>query len=111
MVNIQQEIDAGRLNARIVSVISSRREIAGNDRARELGLEPHIIRKKDFNTLEAFSAAISKALLADRVDLVVQCGWLCLWQIPVETGRQGHEYPPRAAAGLWRTGHVGPSCA
>lgn len=82
MVNLQNEIAAGRLNAEIVTVISSRAEVAGCDRARELGLEPAIIRRKDFPDVESFSAKLAQALDAASVDLVIQAGWLCLWHIP-----------------------------
>jgi len=82
MVNIQQDINAGRLNAEIVLVISSRSDTAGNDRAREFGIEPVILRRKDFSEVAAFSDRIAEALDAAKVDLVVQAGWLCLWHIP-----------------------------
>ena len=82
MVNIAQQIADGKLNAEIVTVISSRSVVAGVERAGELGLEPHIIRKKDLPDLEQFSAAIADVLDDARVDLVLQCGWLCLWKIP-----------------------------
>ena len=82
MVNLQQQIDAGRLNAEIVTVISSRSAVAGNDRARELGLEPMILRRKEFNNVDSFSARIAEVLDAAKVDLVIQAGWLCLWHIP-----------------------------
>jgi formyltetrahydrofolate-dependent phosphoribosylglycinamide formyltransferase len=82
MVNIQKEISSGRLNARIVTVISSRSAIAGNNRARELGVEPVILRRKDFDDIETFSRRIAETLEAEKVDLVLQAGWLCLWHIP-----------------------------
>lgn len=82
MVNIQDKINAGQLNAQIVLVISSRSDIAGNDRTRKIGLEPVIIRKKDFPDIADFSRRIAEELDKASVDLVVQAGWLCLWQIP-----------------------------
>jgi len=82
MVNIQKEISAGRLNAEIAMVISSRSQIAGNDRARELGVEPVILRQKDFSDTAAFSSRIAETLDAANIDLVLQAGWLCLWHIP-----------------------------
>jgi len=82
MVNIQKQIDAGALNAHIVAVVSSRSAVAGNDRARELGIEPVIVRRKDFDSVERFSKAIETVLDDAKVDLVVQAGWLCLWHIP-----------------------------
>lgn len=82
MVNIQQEIDAGNLNAKIVLVISSRSTVKGVERARQIGLEPVIIRKKDYRDTEDFSRQIALELDKAGVDLVVQAGWLCLWYIP-----------------------------
>lgn len=82
MVNIHNEITAGNLNASIVCVISSRSTVAGVQRAKDIGIEPVIIRRKDYQTLEDFSRAIVQTLDAHQVDLVIQAGWLCLWQIP-----------------------------
>jgi formyltetrahydrofolate-dependent phosphoribosylglycinamide formyltransferase len=82
MVNLHQEIQAGRLPAKIVLVISSRSTVAGVQRSREIGLEPVIIRRKDFPDLHSFSNRIAEELDRARVDLVVQAGWLCLWEIP-----------------------------
>ncbi|MHC5139894.1 MAG: formyltransferase family protein [Planctomycetota bacterium] len=82
MTNIQQEIDAGRLNAEIVIVVSSLSKVKGVQLAKDLGLEPVIIRKKDNPDIERFSARIAEALDDAKVDLVVQAGWMCLWQIP-----------------------------
>ncbi|MBL7214478.1 MAG: phosphoribosylglycinamide formyltransferase [Phycisphaerae bacterium] len=82
MINIHDEIDAGRLNAEIVLVISSRLEVKGNDRARKIGLEPVIIRKKDYPDIADFSRRIEEELDKANVDLVIQAGWLCLWRIP-----------------------------
>lgn len=82
MLNIQDEIDAGRLNAEIVLVISSRSDVKGNDRARKIGLDPVIIRKKDYPEIADFSGRIKEELEKAKVDLVVQAGWLCLWHLP-----------------------------
>ena len=82
MMNIQENIDAGQLDARIVLVISSRSTVKGVDRARQIGLEPVIIRKKDCPETEVFSQRIAEELDKAKVDLVVQAGWLCLWFIP-----------------------------
>ncbi|HOQ04499.1 MAG TPA: phosphoribosylglycinamide formyltransferase [Anaerohalosphaeraceae bacterium] len=82
MVNLHQEIQAGRLPAQIVLVISSRSTVAGVQRAREIGLEPVIIRRKDFADIHSFSERIAEELDRAKVDLAVQAGWLCLWEIP-----------------------------
>jgi phosphoribosylglycinamide formyltransferase-1 len=82
MTNIQQEIDDGRLNAEIVAVVSSLSKVKGVQFARDLGVEPVIIRKKDNPDVEQFSARIATVLDEAQVDLVVQAGWMCLWHIP-----------------------------
>lgn len=82
MVNIAAKITQGTLDAQIVTVISSRSTVAGVERARQLGLEPHIVRKKDLPDLDDFSNRLVEILDAAHVDLVVQCGWLCLWKLP-----------------------------
>ena len=82
MVNLAEYIAQGKLDAEIVTVISSRNTVAGVDRAGELGLEPTIVRVKDHRNVDEFSGRIVEVLDAGRVDLVVQCGWLCFWKIP-----------------------------
>jgi phosphoribosylglycinamide formyltransferase-1 len=82
MLNIQKEIDAGQLNAKIVKVISSRTNVKGVERAKNLGFNVEILRKKDFDSLDKFSDAIVSALDIASTELIVQAGWLCLWKIP-----------------------------
>ena len=87
MVNIQKEIEVGNLNAKIVEVISSLSNVRGVDLAKGMGIEPKIVRKKDFDSIDAFSAQIEKIMDTAKVDLIIQAGWLCLWKIP-----QQYEY-------------------
>ena len=82
MLNIQKEIEAGTLNAEIVEVISSLSTVRGVDLARGMGIETKIVRKKDFDCIEAFSDRITEIMDAANVDLIIQAGWLCLWIIP-----------------------------
>ena len=82
MVNIAEYIQRGELDAEIVSVISSRSDVAGIERSRELGIEPIILRQKDFDSVESFSGSISDALQDSGADLILQCGWMCFWQVP-----------------------------
>ena len=82
MMNIYNEIKAGRLDAEIAVVISSRSTVAGVEKARSAGLAVKIIRKRDYPDIGEFSAKIEAELVAAKVDLVVQAGWLCLWKIP-----------------------------
>jgi len=62
MVNIQNQIQAGNLNAEIVLVISSRSIIKGVERAKNLGFNLKIIRKKDFGDIDSFSNKIAEEL-------------------------------------------------
>lgn len=82
MVNIQKEIDAGSLNAKIVQVISSLSTVRGVDLAKGMQLPLEIVRRKDFSDVESFSDRIAEVMDAAKVDLIVQAGWLCLWRIP-----------------------------
>ena len=56
--------------------------LTGVERAQNAGLDVKIIRKKDYPDIDRFSKCIEKELIAAKVDLVVQGGWLCLWKIP-----------------------------
>lgn len=82
MENIQKQIDLGLINAEISLVICSREQIKGVQLAQRMGFKTEIIRRKDFESLECFSDQIAQSLRAEKVDLVIQAGWLCLWTIP-----------------------------
>lgn len=82
MLNIQECIARGELNAEIAVVVSSLSTVAGVERARNAGFPVKVIRRKDFPDIEAFSVTLEEELAAAEVDLVVQGGWLCLWKIP-----------------------------
>jgi formyltetrahydrofolate-dependent phosphoribosylglycinamide formyltransferase len=82
LVNILDYINQGLLNAKVAVVISSRSTVAGVEKAKSAGLDVKIIRKKDHPDIDDFSRHIEEELLAAKVDLVVQGGWLCLWKIP-----------------------------
>jgi formyltetrahydrofolate-dependent phosphoribosylglycinamide formyltransferase len=82
LLNLRDYMRNGRLHAEVPIVISSRSTVAGVERSRNAGLDVHIIRKKDFLDIDAFSRALEAALSKAQVDLVIQAGWLCLWKIP-----------------------------
>ena len=82
LMNILEHIKKGWLNADVAVVISSRSDVAGVKRAKDAGLNVVIIRKKDYPDIDEFSKHIEKELVAAKVDLVIQGGWLCLWNIP-----------------------------
>jgi formyltetrahydrofolate-dependent phosphoribosylglycinamide formyltransferase len=82
LINILETIEQGRLNAKVALVISSRSTVKGVERAKNAGLDVKVIRKKDHPDIDDFSKHIEDELVAAKVDLVVQGGWLCLWKIP-----------------------------
>jgi len=82
LLNIDEQIKTGQLNAEISLVISSRSTTAGVKRTKNLGYGVKIIRKKDYPDIDQFSRQIERELIAAKVDLVIQAGWLCLWKIP-----------------------------
>lgn len=82
LVNIVEEIDAGRLHAEVVVVISSLPNVKGVERAKAAGLPVKIIRKKEHPDVDEFSRLIAETLDEYKVDLVCQAGWTCYWRIP-----------------------------
>jgi phosphoribosylglycinamide formyltransferase 1 len=81
--NLIDRIADGRLpGVEIPIVISSRSQVGGVERARRAGLPVDVIRVKDLPEVEKFSEHIALTLDVYAVDLVVQAGWLCLWQVP-----------------------------
>ena len=108
LMNILRIIKAGRLNAEVALVISSRSTVAGVQKARAAGLNVKIIRKKDYPDIGEFSNRIGEELTAANVDLVVQAGWLCLWKIPQKyTNRVMNIHPALLPSfggkGMWGT--------
>lgn len=73
---------AGRLKARVVKVLSSRSDAYGLERARRHGIAAAVVRRKDFDSTQEFSAAITAELQAEDVELVAMAGFLCLYRIP-----------------------------
>lgn len=77
--NIHQHITAGKLNARIETVISSRNEVAGVELAKNAGLKTIVIERRSIDA-DTFQQRLTDAI--GSVDLVCMAGFLSLWQIP-----------------------------
>ena len=106
LMNILEHIKSGRLNAEVAVVISSRSKVSGLEKAKAAGLNSKVIRKKDFPDIDEFSKHIESELIAAKVDLVIQGGWLCLWKIPAKY--EGHTInihpallPSFGGKGMW----------
>jgi phosphoribosylglycinamide formyltransferase 1 len=106
LLNLLDAIRAGRLAAEVTLVLSSRRDVAGVQRARDAGLTVEVLRPRDFPDAAAFVAAQSARVLRERPDLVIMAGYLVHWPPPPElAGRVLNIHPallPRhGGRGLW----------
>ncbi len=75
---IIDRIEAGRLNAEISVVISSKRDAYGLRRAADHGINSVAVVRKDHKNAEEFNLAILKELQDNQVDLVVLAGFMLL---------------------------------
>lgn len=82
--NLIDEIEGGRLRARIRIVISSSRNSGGLERARRHDLPVEAVNRKTFPSDRAFSVAITKALSPFPVDYVLLAGFMHLYLFPPE---------------------------
>jgi formyltetrahydrofolate-dependent phosphoribosylglycinamide formyltransferase len=80
--NLLGEIRAGRLAAEVVLVIASRENIRGFSIGQAAGLPTHLVRPKEFPTVQAYSDAMVHLFDEARVDLVCLAGFLSYWIIP-----------------------------
>lgn len=82
LLNLLEHIRRGELDAEIRIVISSLSNVKGVRRARDAGLNPVIIRKRDHHDVDAFSRRVFDTLDAHEVQLTVLAGWMCLLRLP-----------------------------
>lgn len=81
---IQDEIDAGRLDAETVVVVSSREDAGGLERAERRGIPAVAVSRKKYNQefgpsgLKNFNRAIMKAIEPYSPDLIVLAGFMSL---------------------------------
>lgn len=91
LLNLHEHIQRGALPATIETVISSRGDAAGVERARTAGLPVQVIERKGLTPSE-FDTRIAEAV--DDVDLVCMAGFLSLWRMPPEfVGRVINVHP------------------
>jgi phosphoribosylglycinamide formyltransferase-1 len=80
--NFQQVIMAGRLNARVVVVVSSKEDAYGLVRARQHGLEAVAVPRRSYLDPQAFNAAVNAVFAHYPIDLVILAGFLSLYEPP-----------------------------
>ncbi len=81
LLNILDQIAAGKLDAEVAVVIASR-DCKGVERSQAAGLNVQVVPYKQMPDTETYSARIAELLDAASVDLVIQAGFLSLWFIP-----------------------------
>jgi phosphoribosylglycinamide formyltransferase 1 len=92
--NVQQVIMAGRLDARVVVVVSSKEDAYGLVRARQHGLEAAVVPRRSYLDLQAFNAAVNAVLVHYPIDLVILAGFLSLYEPPPDlVGRVINMHP------------------
>jgi formyltetrahydrofolate-dependent phosphoribosylglycinamide formyltransferase len=80
--NLLDRIADGRLDARVVVVVSSNASAGGLERARAAGIPTAVVERKSCASREEFSARIFDACRRASADLVCMGGFLQLVQIP-----------------------------
>ena len=80
--NLIDRIDAGTLDARVTLVVGSRDGLASEPRAARAGLRYEVVRRRDFDSLDAFSERLFGLADDAGVDLICCAGWLALLKIP-----------------------------
>lgn len=80
--NLLGAIKRGELPARVETVISTRRRVRGNEVAAGAGLPLHVIPRRRFESVEAFSREVWLTLERYPVDLIVLAGFLSKLTIP-----------------------------
>jgi phosphoribosylglycinamide formyltransferase 1 len=80
--NIIDHIEAGKLDARIVTVVSSRPEVYGLVRAQEAGLPTETVTRKQAGSREEFGRRMFDVVRRSDADLICLAGFLELLPIP-----------------------------
>jgi len=80
--NLLDRSEAGTLAARVVKVVSSRADAYGLVRAQQHGVPTAVVCRKDFDSVEEFSRAITQQMEAAQVELIAMAGFLSLYRIP-----------------------------
>ena len=81
--NLQALIDAGKRgelgNGEIALVLSSKPDVYALERAKNNGIETVVIPRKEYSDIALYSKALTDALVAADIDLVVLAGFLTIF--------------------------------
>ncbi len=84
MTNLHEAIGRGDLNAEIGIVITSNNHCKGITRGEALGLPMRVLKRKSYDSVEAFSADVFGAARETGCGLMCLGGFLSLLRIPVD---------------------------
>lgn len=80
--NLQALIDAEKAgeieNGRISVVVASKPGVYALERARNAGIEGVVLARKDFESVDDYSAALEKLLKEKKIDLIVLAGFMTI---------------------------------
>jgi phosphoribosylglycinamide formyltransferase 1 len=80
--NFLDLIGAGKLDARVEVVVSSTSNAYALERARNAGIDAHVVRRRDFESQDEFSEAVTAVLDRYEVDLILGAGYLQRYIFP-----------------------------
>jgi len=73
---IIDKVETGEINAKIVAVISNKKDAKGLDRAKKANIPSHIVEHTQYDTREDFDIALSKIIDGYSVDIIVLAGFM-----------------------------------
>ncbi|TVM00446.1 MAG: phosphoribosylglycinamide formyltransferase [Candidatus Brocadia sp. WS118] len=80
--NFINQIEAGKLPAKITVVISSKPHVAGLDRARKYSIPTAVVPYTNYHDIDAFSRAVTDELDKYPIDLIALAGFIHFYKIP-----------------------------
>ena len=107
--NLFDRMDAGKLDAEVVVVGSSRRDAHGLERARLRGVPTFVVPSRRYRDTPSFSKTVFEKLGQYQYDLLALAGFMCLLDIPPElAGRVMNIHPALIPAfcGKGQYGHL-----
>ena len=82
LLNLLQHIETGNLDAEVVTVLASRPDCRGIERAKAAGIPTDVVDRNTFETSDDMSDALFASLRSANVDLVILGGFLSRVTIP-----------------------------
>ena len=84
LANLIAAIESGHLGVDIAHVVSSRPGVRGLEIATAAGVPTTVVARRDFDSVDGFSAAMTAAVAQHPSDLIVMAGFLSLYRMPPE---------------------------